>query len=47
MKVFVLAISVGVGVIVYGVIMYFMKVDEYMMLINLIKNTIKNKVKRV
>ena len=46
MKVINLGIGVASGVLVYAIVMYFMKIDEYTMMINLGKNSIKSKLKK-
>lgn len=42
-----LAASVMVGVVVYIVVMYLSKVEEFMILFNMVKNIGKNKIKKV
>lgn len=46
MKVLNLGIGVSSGVLVYAIVMYFMKVDEYTMLLGFVKNGIRKKLKR-
>lgn len=45
LKVINLGLSVGVGALVYAIVMYFMRVDEYQMLLNLFVNSAKSKLK--
>lgn len=45
-KVINLGVGVFTGVIIYCIIMYFMQVEEYRMLLNLIKNTVVKKIKK-
>lgn len=45
MKVITLGISILFGMAMYGVVMYFMKVDEYNMLLNLFKTGFNSKIK--
>lgn len=47
MKVLNLGVGVSAGVISYGIVMYFMKVEEFVMMLNLIIKGIGNKVKKV
>lgn len=46
LKVITLGIGVGSGVIVYAVVMYFMKIEEYKMLLDMIFGSISRKIKK-
>ncbi|WP_101773095.1 murein biosynthesis integral membrane protein MurJ [Peptostreptococcus faecalis] len=46
-KVIKLGLSVLIGALVYAIVMYFMKVEEYTLLLNLAKNGVKSKFKKV
>lgn len=46
LKVISLGIGVGTGVLVYAVVMYFMKVEEYKMLLDMILGIAKRKIKK-
>lgn len=47
LKLIVLAISVGVGVVVYAIVMHFLKVEEYEMIFEMIFGTLGKKFKKL
>lgn len=47
LKLIVLAISVGVGVVVYSIVMHFLKVEEYEMIFEMIFGTLGKKFKKL